>query len=375
MRKFPCTIMRGGTSKATFFLEEDMPSNREDWESFLLDIMGSPDKRQIDGLGGGNSLTSKAAIIKKSDKEGFDVDYTFGQVSLDKFKVDFKGNCGNISSAVGPYALIKGLVDPVEPRTRVRIYNTNTGKRIDAQVAVKDGKFDPDGNFYIPGVPNPGSLEELTFYSPDGSVTGKLLPTGKASEMIDTSKGPIRISILDAANPLVYVKAEDVGLQGTEQHYDFTDDDLTYLEEIRSIAAELCGFCSKEEATAYSPAVPKMTLLSEPKFYEDSSGKTHKPESMDMLIRMLSMQRPHQALAITGAACTAAAINTQGTIANEIIGGGKLDTIRVGHPSGIMNMAYACSEEEGISVSVERTARCIMEGYVYTRDDYNVDRL
>ncbi len=192
--------MRGGTSKAIFFQEDDMPQDRGKWEEFLLDIMGSPDRRQIDGLGGANSLTSKVAIIKKSEREGYDVDYTFAQVSLTDRKVAFNSNCGNISSAVGPYAVEQGLVDTQEPRTTVKIFNTNTDKTIEADVAVKDGGYLPDGECQIPGVPNPGSEQLLAFYSPEGAVTGKLLPTGNPIDRIQTSAGEIEISIVDAAS-------------------------------------------------------------------------------------------------------------------------------------------------------------------------------
>lgn len=174
MTRIPVTVMRGGTSKGVFINHEEMPVNKSDWEPFLLDIMGSPDQRQIDGLGGANSLTSKIAIIKKSDLEEADVDYTFAQVSISESLVDFKGNCGNISSAVGPYAIEQGLVQAVEPVTKVRIYNTNTKKVIVAEVEVENGKVKTEGSCMIPGVPGTGSPIYLSFENGEGAVTGKL---------------------------------------------------------------------------------------------------------------------------------------------------------------------------------------------------------
>lgn len=363
--------MRGGTSKAVFFHRRDMPKNREDWKRFLLDVMGSPDKRQIDGLGGANSLTSKVAIIEKSQREGIDIDYTFAQVSIIDYLVDFKGNCGNISSAVAPFAIDEELVDVSEPKTIVKIYNTNTKKIIEAEVEVENNKFNPDGNCYIPGVPNPGSEIFLSFYSPEGSVTGKTLPTGNAIDYIDTSVGKIGISIVDAANPLVFIKADDVGLKGTELPFEFTGEKTALLEEIRSIAAELCEFAEKENATKFSPAVPKTTIISPPQDYMDSKGIECTSNDMDIAIRMFSMQKPHEALAITGAVCTTVASHIEGTLVANVVGTYK-ENLRLGHPGGIMK-AYCNVKNGDIEyVKVDRTARRLMEGYVYTRNNYEV---
>lgn len=370
MKKFPCTIMRGGTSKAIFFLEENMPGDRDRWSDFLLDVMGSPDKRQIDGLGGANSLTSKVAIIGKSQREGVDVDYTFAQVSLDDSKVAFNSNCGNISSAVGPFALEKGLVKAREPVTRVRIFNTNTDKLIESEISAEKGSYKPDGECIIPGVPNAGSEQYLAFYDPEGAVTGRLLPTGKPVDIIETSAGTMEISIVDAASPLVFINASDVGLEGTELHYEFTQDRLDLLEEIRSIAAELCGFSSREEATSKTPAVPKTTVISPPKDYRDVNGQIYKDVDMDLVIRMMSMQKPHQALAITGAVCTTVAAMQEGTLVSRITGKRSSGDLKLGHPGGIMKTKFGTSKEGNLYTKVIRTARCIMDGQVYTRNDY-----
>ena len=362
-------IIRSGTSKGVFFKEEDMPKDKEKWTDFLLDVMGSPDKRQIDGLGGGNSLTSKVAVVGRAEDERYDVNYTFAQVSLDAHKVDFKGNCGNISSRVGVFAVESGLVEAVEPMTKVRVFNTNTKKVIDSEIEVKEGSYNPEGGTFIPGVPNAGSTGYLSFFDSEGAVTGKVLPTGNAVDEIETSVGKIKVSIVDAANPLIFIHAEDVGLSGTELHYEFSHEKLDLLEEIRSIGAELCGFASKEEATKVSPAVPKTTVICSPKEYKDVVGNNYPKENMDLVIRMMSMQKPHQALAITGAVCTTVAKSIPGTLVAELSKEGEEGKFNLGHPGGIM-LTYSGKEEESFYVKVERTARIIMEGTVHTRNSY-----
>ncbi|SCC28867.1 hypothetical protein GA0061096_3597 [Fictibacillus enclensis] len=369
MTKVPVIIMRGGTSKGAFFNEKDMPEQRKDWEEFLLDVMGSPDNMQIDGLGGANSLTSKVAIIKKSEAADVDIDYTFAQVSIDKKMVDFKGNCGNISSAVGPYAIEQGLVRAREPVTKVRIYNTNTKKVIISEVEVEDGRVKLEGNCSIPGVPGTGSPIYLSFEDAEGSVTGRVFPTGNAIDFIETSFGAFCISIVDVANPLVFVKAMDVGLNGIELPDDYSPDSLAKLEEVRSIAAELCGFCSREEATDQSPAVPKLTIVAEPKDYMDLAGRKRKAEEMDLVIRMMSMQRPHRALAITGAVCTTAAAYLENTIVSRMISD-RNSTLRLAHPAGVMETQAKLYEKKVHAIKVVRTSRRIMEGYVYTKKEY-----
>lgn len=368
--KVPISVMRGGTSKGIFINFEDMPVDRTLWDGFLLDIMGSPDQRQIDGLGGGNSLTSKAAIIKKSAIPGIDVEYTFAQVSIENQLVDFRGNCGNISSAVGPYAIEQGLVPAVEPMTSVKIFNTNTQKVIVAEVEVEHGQVKTEGECEIPGVPGTGSPIYLSFTDAQGAVTGKLFPTGYPVDHIKTAFGTVAVSIIDVANPLVFVKAQDVGLTGSELPADFTPQLLGQLEEIRSAAAELCGFCSKEEATIKSPAVPKLTLVASPAAYSDVNGIRREADTMDCRIRMMSMQKPHQALAITGAICTTAGAFLPDTILNDLI---RIDAniVRLGHPSGIIETKVDLIAGHISNIKVVRTARLILEGYVHTKGSYH----
>lgn len=371
MTRIPVTVMRGGTSKGVFINHEEMPVNKSDWEPFLLDIMGSPDQRQIDGLGGANSLTSKIAIIKKSDLEKADVDYTFAQVSISESLVDFKGNCGNISSAVGPYAIEQGLVQAVEPVTKVRIYNTNTKKVIVAEVEVENGKVKTEGSCMIPGVPGTGSPIYLSFENGEGAVTGKLLPTGNAIDLLQTSIGTVKASIVDVGNPLVFVKAADIGLKGTELPHEYTDKQLKLFEEIRSIAAEKSGLAPRDKATKLSPAVPKMTIIAPPMDHRDGTGREKAASQMDVLIRMMSMQKPHQTLAITGAICTTAAIYTKGTLLSEMVQL-KGDTVRLAHPMGIMETSVDAKDGQVKGIKVVRTARLIFEGFVYTKHTYDV---
>ncbi|MCM3794204.1 3-methylitaconate isomerase [Priestia megaterium] len=371
MTRIPVTVMRGGTSKGVFINHEEMPVNKSDWEPFLLDIMGSPDQRQIDGLGGANSLTSKIAIIKKSDLEKADVDYTFAQVSISESLVDFKGNCGNISSAVGPYAIEQGLVQAVEPVTKVRIYNTNTKKVIVAEVEVENGKVKTEGSCMIPGVPGTGSPIYLSFENGEGAVTGKLLPTGNAIDFLQTSIGTVKASIVDVGNPLVFVKAADIGLKGTELPHEYTDKQLKLFEEIRSIAAEKAELAPQDKATKLSPAVPKMTIIAPPMNHRDGTGRDKAASQMDVLIRMMSMQKPHQTLAITGAICTTAAIYTKGTLPSEMVQL-KDDTVRLAHPMGIMETSVDLKDGQVNGIKVVRTARLIFEGFVYTKHTYDV---
>jgi 2-methylaconitate cis-trans-isomerase PrpF len=369
--KVPVVLMRGGTSKGVFLNFENLPLNRLYWEDFLLDIMGSPDHRQIDGLGGANSLTSKAAIIKKADSQEFDVEYTFAQISIDNQMVDFKGNCGNISSAVGPYAIEQGLVPAKEPVTTVRIFNTNTQKLIIAEVEIENGQVKTEGSCSIPGVPGTGSPIYLTFNRAEGAVTGKLFPTGNPIDMIKTSNRLFPVSIVDAANPLVFVRAQDIGLTGSELPDDYTQKKLNELEEIRSIAAEMCGFADRKSATVLSPAVPKMAIISPPMDYVDMTGTKRKAEEMDLMIRMMSMQKPHQALAITGAICATTGAFLQETILSDMVNI-KQEVFRLAHPAGIVETKVDFLAGHIRAIKVVRTARTILEGYVYTKKNHEI---
>jgi len=372
--KIPCTIIRGGTSKGVFFHEENLPEDRDLRDKILLSAFGSPDLRQIDGLGGSYSVTSKTAIIGPGREAGIDVNYTFGQVSITAPLVDYRGNCGNISSAVGPFAIDEGLVVAQEPVTTVRILNTNTGKIIEAEVPVVDGRAAIEGDCEISGVPGTGACIRLGFVDPGGSVTGKLLPTGRAVDILNVpGLGKIEASLVDAGNPGVFVRAADVGLTATEtaEELDAIPGMLDKLERIRSVAAMAMGLVDDaERATESSPAIPKMAVVAPPITYQGVNGTIH-AETIDIVARIMTMQRTHRAYALTGAIALAAAASLPGTIVAEAARTppGDVTQIRLGHPAGTMNLEVLTAQTNGskqlLKVIAERTARRLMDGYVY----------
>lgn len=372
--RIPCTIMRGGTSRGLFFLKQDLPADEALRDQLLLRIMGSPDKKQIDGLGGAASVTSKVAIISRSERPEADVDYTFAQVSVDKALVSYKGNCGNISSGVGPFALEKGLVNRREPVSTVRIFNTNTQKIIEAQVQVEHGQVKYQGDFQIGGVPGTAAPVKLGFLDPMGAVTGKLLPTGRALDLLDVPGfGQIEASLVDAANPLVFVKASDVGLTGKElpAHIDSDPALLELLEKVRGAAAVKLGFVDSIERSAWdSPTVPKMTIIAPPASYETSDKKEISGKDIDLLARMMSMQKTHPTYAMTGAMCTAAAAVIPGSVVQKALSpSADLEKIRIGHPGGVLEAGVEF-KPDGDSVQIVktfgyRTANLLMTGETF----------
>lgn len=382
--RIPCVYMRGGTSKACFFHDKDLPKDPAQRDKVILSAFGSPDLRQIDGMGGANTSTSKVAIISKSEREGVDVDYDFGQVSVDLPIVGKTMNCGNISSAVGPFAIDEGLVEAVEPVTVVRIFNTNTNKIIVAHVPVKDGKAMTEGDFHIDGVPGSGGKISLEFQNPQGSVSGKLLPTGNPKDTIEIEGKTYEYSFVDAANPVVFVRAEQFGLTGTEMPWEFearpdSKEICRILEIIRGTCAIKIGLASSlEDAAVNSQTLPKILYCTDPKGYTSGSGKEIKKEDVDYVGRMFSLgMKMIQAYMGTGSICTIVAANTPGTIANEILCKGKSDNrvkkIRIGHPFGIMEVEANLEDTADGGHVVKsgilgRTARRIMEGCVYVRD-------
>ena len=368
-----CAFLRGGTSRGAYLLEKDLPRDPQLRDQVIMAIYGSPDPRQIDGLGGADSLTSKVAIIAPSDRPDADVDYTFGQVSIPAPLVDYKGNCGNISSGVGPFAIDEGLVKAVEPITRVRIYNTNTKKIIVAEVPVKDGKALVEGDCAIDGVPGTGARIMLDFVDSGGAVTGKLLPTGRVKDTIQVEDRHYTISLVDAANPGIFVKAEELGLGGTELAGEIDANPwlLEELERIRSVGAEMIGLVQdRRDGTRLSPAVPKMAVVSPPQEYRSSKGLVVHPEEIDLTARIMSMQKAHKAYAVTGAIVTSAAARIPGTVVNEVYRPREgSDFVRIGHSSGLLALEIVV-EPKGDSwflkrAALERTARRIMDGYVY----------
>ncbi len=373
--RIPAVLMRGGTSKGLFFHANHLPSDPGARDAVLLAAYGSPDpnRRQIDGVGGAVSTTSKVAIISPSASPDYDVVYNFGQVSIDRPLVDFKGNCGNMSSAVGPFAVDEGLIAATEPVTRVRIHQINTDKLIVAEVPVKDGRFDEAGDYEISGVPGSGSKIILRFSDPGGSLTGKLFPTGNVKDNLDVAgMGHIELTIIDAANPVVLVRAAVLDLEGTEIERIDTDETIkAHLESIRCAVAVEIGIAETiEEATQRSQAVPKIAWVSAPKSYQTLGGKAVDVAEVDFVARIMSMGTLHKSFAVSGAVAAAGAARIPGTVVHDLMSpeAGKKEIMRLGHPGGIIEMG-AVVEETGGNFNYKeailgRTARRLMEGCV-----------
>ncbi len=372
--ELPVKIIRGGTSKGVYIREEDLPANKAEWDPILLRLMGSPDKKQIDGLGGAQSVTSKVAIVKRSEHEGADVDYTFAQVSVDKNLVSYKGNCGNISSGVGPFAIETGMISPKEGTTAVRIYNTNTDKIIIADVATDEEGVVYEGDFAIAGVPGEAAPIKLKFVRPAGTLGKGLLPTGKAVDVLELPDGrKIEASIIDAANPLVFVRAADVGLKGTELPEEISPEQNLFLEVVRGLAAVKLGLITDYTRSAWdTPGIPKMTFVSESQDYTAISGEEISADKISLCSRMMSMQKPHPSYAMTGAMCTAAAAVVTGSIVQQVLKKGT-DTqmICIGHPGGILECGVDYKENGKVPEIIDtfgfRTANLLMSGTAVVR--------
>lgn len=378
LEEIPVSIYRGGTSKGVFIDEKVLPTDKDARDKILLKLMGSPDIRQINGLGGAVSTTSKVAIISKEEKEDWDVNYTFAQVAVDKPVVSYSGNCGNISSAVGIYAIENQLLETSSPTTMVRVYNTNTKKVINEYIPTPDGKLTYEGDFAISGVPGKGIKIELQFVEPSGAFSGKLLPTGNTKDTLVLENGQeLTVSLVDAANPLVYVRAEDLGLEGTEspEMIDSDSELLARLEEIRGRAAKLMGLIDKlEDSAVITPGVPKLTVVSAPKTYVTTENEKIEAANFDLAVRMMSMQKAHKSIALTGALCTGAASKIKGTIPYELVSDKNLgNQLEIAHSSGKISVSidYETSDNETLikSVSSYRTARKIMVGTAFIEED------
>lgn len=371
--KVPALFMRGGTSKGAYIMMEDLPADPILRDKAILAIYGSPDARQISGLGGADPLTSKVALIAPSQRENVDVDYTFGYVGIKDAVVDYEGNCGNMSSGVGPFAIAKGLVPAVEPVTKVRIYNTNTQKVIEAEVQVRDGEIVFEGDYCIAGVPGSGAKIVLNFLNSAGSKTGKLLPTGNVVDEITLEGGKkVRVSFVDSANPSVFVKAEDLGLTGKElpQDTETNPSILEMMEDIRTTAAVMMGLAKSKETA--SLAVPKVAFVAAPQDYPTSDGEMVHAQEVDLLARTKALAVLHKTYAVTGAICVATAALIEGTVVNEIVStmAKELGEVRIGHPSGVLEVFVDIQKQPDNSWKLDRagvcrTAKPIMEGLVY----------
>ncbi|EGO96916.1 MAG: methylitaconate delta2-delta3-isomerase [Rhodospirillales bacterium] len=371
-RSLRCLFMRGGSSRGGFFLGEDLPADERERGALLLAAFGSPDMRQIDGIGGADALTSKAAIVAPSTRPDADVDYTFCQVSLDSAQIGVGGTCGNMLAGVGPFAIIRGLVPPTAPETTVRIHATNTGQVIIARIPVEDGLPAIEGDCAIPGVPGTGARIGLDFGDCSGAVSGHLLPTGNAYDRISLDGVAAAVSLVDAATPFVFVRASDLGRKGTESAASIAADEelLARLEAVRGWAATVLGLAaSPGTARAASPNVPRVIMVAPPQDYETPEGMIVGAGDVDLCVRQMSMQRPHKALAVTGSICTAVAAAVAGSVIAESALGWRGGPIRLGHPAGVLRVnADIAAEGEKFhirSAEVERTARPIMDGVLY----------
>lgn len=358
----PAVYMRGGTSRAVMFRAEHLPADQPGRDAIMLACLGSPDpnRRQLDGLGGALSSLSKVAIIGPPSRPDADVDYTFGQVAIDAPVVSWRGNCGNISSAVGPYALDEGLVTADGPTVRVRIHNTNTGKIIVAEFATEDGQAAVDGDFVLQGVAGTGAPIRLAFLEPAGAVTGRLLPTGVLREWMELPGLRLEVSMVDAANPVVFAAASDFGLSGAETPgwLEAQPDLLARLEALRIAASLRMGIAPTEAAARLQVRnLPQIGLLT----------RSNDP-ALHIRVQMISAGQPHRATPLTGAMCLAVAARLPGTVphamAQPVDAGADM---MIGHPSGRLPVAAtidAGPEPLVREAVVYRTARRLMQGAV-----------
>lgn len=369
-------FMRGGTSKGLFFLAGDLPSDRAVRDAFILRAIGSPDPngRQLDGMGGGASSLSKAMIVSRSSRPGIDVDYDFAQVSVERELIDWRGNCGNLSSAVGVFALESGLVARPDGDAVVRMFNVNTMKAVDCTFEVSGGHARVIGDCEIAGVSGSGAPIRLDFLDPGGSATGSLLPTGEAIDILALPDGTsVATSIVDASNLCVFVRAADMGVPGTSLPSELRSkiDLMRRLETIRAEAAVRAGVAATaREATRNVQSIPKIALVSPPADSLTLTGDALSAADCDIQVRMLSMGLPHLAIPLTGAMCVGVAAQVPGTLVHECarrVAPGA--PFRVGQASGALPVAAVVGKRaEGWfaeSVTVTRTARVLMTGEVW----------
>ncbi|ABU71356.1 MULTISPECIES: 2-methylaconitate cis-trans isomerase PrpF [Vibrio] len=378
--KVPATYMRGGTSKGVFFNLEDLPQPAqvagEARDKLLLRVIGSPDPyaKQIDGMGGATSSTSKTVIVSRSERADHDVDYLFGQVSIDKPFVDWSGNCGNLSAAVGPFAIHAGLIDedriPQNGIVTVRVWQVNIGKTILIHVPIVNGFVQETGAFELDGVTFPAAEIQVDFVDPaDGE--GSMFPTGNlVDDLVVPDVGTFNATFINAGIPTIFIDAEALGYQGTELQDDINNDEfaLARFESIRAHGALKMGLIDSLEEAQTRQHTPKIAFVSQPKSHLSSSGKTVEAGEVDILVRALSMGKLHHAMMGTAAVAIASAVCVPGTLVNLAAGGGEKESVTFGHPSGTLKVgAKAKQTEQGWVVEkaiMSRSARILMEGFV-----------
>jgi 2-methylaconitate cis-trans-isomerase PrpF len=368
----PARFYRGGTSKGVFFHAHDLPADREACSRILLAVLGSPDAngRQLDGMGGGISSLSKAVIVGPPTRPDADVDYTFVQLAVDKPVAEWASNCGNLTSAVGPFAVDEGLVHRRDGEALVRIHQTNTRKLIHARFPVNGGRAQVDGDFSIAGVAGTGARIRLDFLDPAGAMTGRLLPTGHAMDRVEVpGAGAFDVSIVDATTLVAYVRAGDVGLEATE-----TPDEveakpglMALLDRIRRRAGVLIGLADTPEKVGLQN--PRIAMVAAPARFRSLDGNVHEADAFDLATRMISMGRAHRAIMGTGALNLGVACRIEGTIPHALARrGGSAGEIRIGNPSGLVSVgAEVRASGDGWAVDsavLFRTARRLMQGEV-----------
>jgi probable AcnD-accessory protein PrpF len=383
------TYMRGGTSKGVFFEPGDLPveaqNNPAVRDAFLLRVVGSPDryKQHIDGMGGATSSTSKVVLISRSTRADCDVDYLFGAVSIDKPVIDWSGNCGNLSSAVGPFAIARGLVDaPRNGIATVRIWQANIGKKIIAHVPMADGEVQEMGDFELDGVSFPAAEIQLEFLDPGAdaeSEGGSMFPTGYLIDQLEVPGiGSFEATMINAGIPTIFVDAASLGFRGTELQADINGDAalLARCETIRAHGAVAMGLArTPQEVSERRPHSPKLAFVSPPAAYATSSGRTMRARDVDLCARIFSMGKLHHAMTGTGAVAIAVAAAVPGTVVARAVGGSHArEEVRFGHPSGSLRVGAAASQQDGAwkveKATMSRSARRLMEGVVFVPADY-----
>jgi probable AcnD-accessory protein PrpF len=383
--KIPATYIRGGTSKGVFFVLDELPKNAQvpgkDRDQLLLRVIGSPDPygKQIDGMGGATSSTSKTVIVSKSSKPDHDVDYLFGQVSIDKAFVDWSGNCGNLSAAIGGFAITKGLMDagkiPRDGICSVRIWQANISKTIIAHVPVRAGEVQESGDFELDGVTFPAAEVVLEFIDPadegEGEAGGSMFPTGNLVDHLEVPGiGTFNVTMINAGIPTIFVNAADIGYQGTELQDAINGDTkaLAMFENIRAAGALRMGLIKHISEAASRQHTPKVAFVSPPKDYVSSAGKLVSATDVDLLVRALSMGKLHHAMMGTAAVAIGTAAAIPGTLVNLAAGGGNRTAVRFGHPSGTLRVGAEATQVNGEwtvkKAIMSRSARVLMEGWV-----------
>ncbi len=383
--KIPATYIRGGTSKGVFFVLDELPQNAQvpgkHRDQLLLRVIGSPDPygKQIDGMGGATSSTSKTVIVSKSSKPDHDVDYLFGQVSIDKAFVDWSGNCGNLSAAIGGFAITKGLMDagkvPSDGICSVRIWQANISKTIIAHVPVRAGEVQESGDFELDGVTFPAAEVVLEFIDPadegEGDAGGSMFPTGHLLDDLEVPGiGTLNVTMINAGIPTIFVNAADIGYQGTELQDAINSDTkaLAMFENIRAAGALKMGLIKHISEAASRQHTPKVAFVSPPKDYVSSAGKPVSAAEIDLLVRALSMGKLHHAMMGTAAVAIGTAAAIPGTLVNLAAGGGKRTAVRFGHPSGTLRVGAEATQINGEwtvkKAIMSRSARVLMEGWV-----------